>query len=126
MHYRDLSKANDYFLCQSFKTAGDLFNVFDSDSTSVIVPYGDGKETINNLQSYYNDKDYMALQKEIKKAAQYSVSVYEYQFNKLLKENAIIPLCDGSFYILSPEYYDVDTGLLEKPKEENICNILIL
>lgn len=126
LHYRDLSKANDYFLCQSFKTAGDLFNVFDSDSTSVIVPYGDGKETINNLQSYYNDKDYMALQKEIKKAAQYSVSVYEYQFNKLLKENAIIPLCDGSFYILSPEYYDVDTGLLEKPKEENICNILIL
>ena len=126
LHYRDLSKANDYFLCQSFKTAGDLFNVFDSDSTSVIVPYGDGKETINNLQSYYNDKDYMALQKEIKKAAQYSVSVHEYQFNKLLKENAIIPLCDGSFYILSPEYYDVDTGLLEKPKEENICNILIL
>ncbi|HAY72492.1 MAG TPA: hypothetical protein DCY31_01330 [Ruminococcaceae bacterium] len=116
----------DYFLCQSFKTAGGKFDVFDSSSTSVIVPYGEGNEIINNLQSYYNDNNYLALQKEIKKAAQYSVSVYEYQFNKLLKENAVIPMCNGSFYVLSPEYYNDGTGLLEKKKEENICSILIL
>ena len=40
--YRSLSESAQYFLCQSFKTAGDKFDVFDSVSTSVIVPYGDG------------------------------------------------------------------------------------
>lgn len=125
-HYRDLSKVNEYYLCQSFKTAGDKFDVFDSTSTSVIVPYGDGKEIINNLQSYYNDRDYPALKKEIKKANQYSVSVFDYQFKMLLEEGAIIPFCDNSFYMLSPEYYDDNTGLLNKAKEENTCSILIL
>lgn len=124
--YRSLSKSAQYFLCQSFKTAGDKFDVFDSASTSVIVPYGDGKNIINDLQSYYNDKDYPALQKEMKKASQYSVSVFEYQFKKLLEEKAIIPFCDNSFYMLSPEYYDDNTGLLNKAKEENTCSILIL
>lgn len=124
--YRSLSKSAQYFLCQSFKTAGDKFDVFDSVSTSVIVPYGDGKNIINDLQSYYNDKDYPALQKEIKKASQYSVSVFEYQFKKLLEEKAIIPFCDNSFYMLSPEYYDDNTGILNKAKEENTCSILIL
>lgn len=124
--YRSLSKSTQYFLCQSFKTAGDKFDVFDSVSTSVIVPFGDGKNIINNLQSYYNDKDYPALQKEMKKASQYSVSVFEYQFKKLLEEKAIIPFCDNSFYMLSPEYYDDNTGLLNKAKEENTCSTLIL
>lgn len=124
--YRSLSKSAQYFLCQSFKTAGDKFDVFDSVSTSVIVPYGDGKNIINNLQSYYNDKDYPAFQKEMKKASQYSVSVFEYQFKKLLEEKAIIPFCDNSFYMLSPEYYDDNTGLLNKAKEENTCSTLIL
>lgn len=124
--YRSLSKSAQYFLCQSFKTAGDKFDVFDSVSTSVIVPYGDGKNIINDLQSYYNDKNYPALQKEIKKASQYSVSVFEYQFKKLLEEKAIIPFCDNSFYMLSPEYYDDNTGILNKAKEENTCSILIL
>ena len=124
--YRSLSKSAQYFLCQSFKTAGDKFDVFDSVSTSVIVPYGDGKNIINDLQSYYNVKDYPALQKEIKKASQYSVSVFEYQFKKLLEEKAIIPFCDNSFYMLSPEYYDDNTGILNKAKEENTCSILIL
>lgn len=124
--YRSLSKSTQYFLCQSFKTAGDKFDVFDSVSTSVIVPYGDGENIINDLQSYYNDKDYPALQKEMKKASQYSVSVFEYQFKKLLEEKAIIPFCDNSFYMLSPEYYDDNTGLLNKAKEENLCSILIL
>ncbi len=125
-HYRDLSKSNEYYLCQSFKTAGDKFNVFDSVSTSVIVPYGDGKEIINNLQSCYNDKDYPALKREIKRANQYSVSVFDYQFKKLSEEKAIIPFCDNSFYMLSPEYYDDNTGLLNKAKEDNACSILIL
>ncbi len=124
--YRSLSKNDQYFLCQSFKTAGDIFDVFDSVSTSVIVPYGDGEEIINNLQSHYNDKDYLSLQKEIKKASQYSVSVFDYQFKKLLEEKAIIPFCDNSFFMLSPEYYDDNTGLLNKAKEENTCSILIL
>lgn len=126
IQYRDMKQAEYYYLCQSFKTAGDNFNVFDSFSISVIVPYCDGEEIINNLQSYYNNKDYNALQKEIKKASQYSVSVFDYQFSKLLKEIAIIPFCDNSFYMLSPEYYDENTGLLNKAKEENTCNILIL
>ena len=78
------------------------------------------------MVSIQNNKDYNALQKEIKKASQYSVSVFDYQFSKLLKEKAIIPFCDNSFYMLSPEYYDENTGLLNKAKEENTCNILIL
>lgn len=126
VRYRDSGQANEYFLCQSFKTAGNLFSVFDSDSKSVIVPYDDGTNVIDRLQRFYYDKDYSSLQKEIKNASQYSVSVFDYQFKKLSEQNAIVSLCDGSFYTLSPDYYDENTGLLDKPKEENPCNILIL
>lgn len=125
-HYRDLKRMNDYFLCQSFKTAGDLFDVFDSSTRSVIVPYGDGENILERLQRFYYDRDYSAFQKELKSASQYSVSVFEYQFKKLAEQNAIEPLCDGSFYMLNSDYYDENTGLLDKPKEENPCNILIL
>ena len=68
IRYRDLTQTDSYFLCQSFKTAGDFFSVFDSDSVSVIVPYGEGGDIINNIQTYYNDCDYLNLQREIKKA----------------------------------------------------------
>ena len=126
IRYRDLTQTDSYFLCQSFKTAGDFFSVFDSDSVSVIVPYGEGGDIINNIQTYYNDCDYLNLQREIKKASLYSVSVFDYQFKKLMSENAVIPICGGSFFILDGGYYDEDTGITQNPKEEDKCSILIL
>lgn len=119
MRYRDKTQTDSYFLCQSFKTAGDIFSVFNSDSVSVIVPYGEGGNIINNIQTYYNDRDYEKLQNEIKKASLYSVSVFDYQFKKLMSENAVIPICGGSFFILDGGYYDENTGITENPKEED-------
>lgn len=119
IRYRDLTQTDSYFLCQSFKTAGDIFSVFDSDSVSVIVPYGEGGDIINNIQTYYNDCDYLNLQREIKKASLYSVSVFDYQFKKLMSKNAVIPICGGSFFILDGGYYDEDTGITQNPKEED-------
>lgn len=124
-HYRAGNKS-EYTLCQSFKTAGSRFCVFESPTVTVLVPYGDGKDIPDRLQQLYYDKNYKSLQNEIKNSAQFSVSVFDYQFNLLTENNAILPLCDGAFYVLSPSYYGPDTGFTGKPKEENPCDILIL
>ncbi|MDP2268972.1 MAG: helicase-related protein, partial [Deltaproteobacteria bacterium] len=65
-------------LRQSFMTAAKLFKSIDAPTRSVIVRYGDeGKDLVNKLCSAFEvDKQY-AL---IKKAQQYSVNLFPYEF----------------------------------------------
>lgn len=95
---------------QSYKLAGDKFEVIDSNTVGVIVPYGDGKEKIEKLMNTQNMSDIKELLKELQR---YTVNLYrtDRYINELKSRNALISCFDNSVYILSPGFYNEDTGL---------------
>lgn len=92
---------------QAFRTAGSEYKVFDSRGISVIVPYGDGTKVIADLCSERAQCDVKFLRKTLRRAAGYSVSVFESQFKKLCGEGVIKLLSCGA-YALVDGYYDCD------------------
>ena len=112
-----------YYLRQAFKTAGELFEVFDNSSRAVIVPYGRGSKLIADLCSAKASEDFSYTKKLLSEANDYTVSIYEYQYKKLLKDGAIREILDGSVLVLNEGWYG-DEGLLEK-EDQNTCDILM-
>lgn len=116
---------NDYFYCQSFDTAGSLFEVFDSNQKSIIVPYNDeAKDIIALLRSESVRNDLTILDKVLKKAKDYTVSIFEYSFTTLLKSDAIMQIEELGVFCLKDEYYDDNIGVSTKEVKE--CDTLML
>lgn len=122
--YADEKTCMRYFLRQAFKKAGENFEVFDSSTYSVVVPYSDGENCIAGLVNSYASKDYVTFNKQLRLAKQYSVTVYDYQMKLLKEKSAVTMICGGLVYILDPRYYG-STGIIKEPKEGKEC-ILIL
>lgn len=101
-----------YLLHQSFRLAGGLFRVFDEDTTSVLVPYGEGRELQNSLRAADEAyiPDYAEIEELINEAKAYCVSVYNNQLKKLIEKGAAVGLFDGRIYVLTDGYYDKNTG----------------
>lgn len=95
-------------LTGSYKTAADYFQVIDQQTTSVIVPYGDGKEIIAKLNSVKRIED---LSKLLKRAQQYTVNVYSQALRQLNQDNAIVPHLEGMIYELRENWYSEDYGV---------------
>lgn len=106
-------------LRQSFMTAAKLFKSIDAPTRSVIVRYGnDGKDLVNQLCSAFEvEKQYVL----IKKAQQYSVNLFPYEFEKLAAQNALYRVQEETeiFYI-DDKYYSEQFGISMEPinKEE--------
>lgn len=98
--------AGRYFINQSFKMAGILFEVFDENTRDVVVPYGEGIKLIQEIE----DERYptvVKLKEWSRRAKEFSVSVYNYQLQQLkhcLREVSGI-------LILSKEAYDDKLGV---------------
>lgn len=106
--------AERYFMRQAFQLAGKLFQVFDENTTDILVPYGQGwdiREYLISASQTYGERDWITIRSNIHEAKQYSVSVYQYQFEQLEKLGAVIPLFEDSVYVLSDGFYDEDIGL---------------
>jgi len=106
------------FLRQSFMTAARLFRSIDAPTRSVIVRYGDeGKELVNQLCSEFELEKQYAL---IKKAQQYSVNLFPYEFEKLAQEGALHRVQKQTeIFYLDYAYYSQITGIsLEPVKQE--------
>ena len=106
--------AERYFMRQAFQLAGKLFQVFDDNTTDILVPYGQGRdirEYLISTSQTYGERDWTTIRSNIHEAKQYSVSVYQYQFEQLEKLGAVTPLFDDSVYVLSDGFYDGDIGL---------------
>ena len=97
----------DYILAQPFKTTGDYFSVFDDNTYEVIVPYKKGADIIDRIKALSNDIP-KALFKE---ASDYTVSIYEWQKQKLEENGMISSIGDGMIYLLEPEAYG-DSGII--------------
>lgn len=110
-------------LRQSFKMAGDLFEAIDAFTRGVIVPYQDeGEEIIQELCGNVNLERQFQL---LKKAQRYSINIFSYLFDILLKRKVIYEVREASgIYYLDKQFYSSDYGLIEIPVNEMEVMIL--
>ena len=125
---RNTANANDlmegsgrFFLNQAFREAGDAFEVFDENTTGVIVPYQRGKEIIALFASA--EPGFEETKQLLQEAKQYTVSLYSYQRDRLLREQGIYEILEGDVLALKEEYYDSELGLVLKPKPMNYLEV---
>ncbi len=101
---------NGTLTAQSYKLAGNIFEVIDSNTIGIVVPYGEGKEKIEKLM---NTQDISVIKELLKELQRYTVNLYrsDRYINELKGRNALISCFDNSVYILSPGFYNEDKGL---------------
>ena len=118
--------ANQFTMRQAFKTAGEQFEVFDNLQKSIIVPYGDGSEIINDILSDRFKNDLWFAKKKLKEAKEYIVNLYDYQVDKLNESHAIYSDDNKTVLILNPEFYDENLGVITEKGEESEWSTQIL
>lgn len=107
---KERKKPNGTILTQAYREAGDNFNVIDSNTVGVIVPY---KESIDKINKLLSSNDFNELRSLINSLQRYTVNLYDNdeQLKKLEQRKAVISCLDGSLYILSEGFYKEDIGL---------------
>jgi CRISPR-associated endonuclease/helicase Cas3 len=103
-----------YYLWQSFMTACKQFRVIDAPTQGVIVPYDeDAKLIIVRLSAHMTLKEEADL---LKKAQQYSVNIFPYMFEELIKKRALFQTYEESgIWHLDGQYYSHDFGVSKEP-----------
>lgn len=104
----DKKKDVPLFLVNSYGSAASYFQVIPDYTTSVIVPYGAGKDIIAELNGNKSIED---LSKLLRKAQQYTVNLYNYEKDQLIKENGLVSLIDGKIFALKEGAYNEKYGL---------------
>lgn len=107
------AQAERYFLRQAFRLAGGLFQVFDEDTSALLVPYGRGRElqdALRNAAQTCGQKDWAAIRGCVQEAKGYCVSVYRYQLERLESLDAVTSLFDGGILLLSDGFYNEHIG----------------
>jgi CRISPR-associated endonuclease/helicase Cas3 len=100
-------------LRQSFRTASREFQVIDSPTRGVVAQYKDGHKIITELSGAFGLEKQGKL---LKQAQRYSVSLFAYQFDKLLEAGAIQEVQEGAgIYYLDKQYYSDEFGWSDEP-----------
>ncbi len=99
-----------YFLNQSFKTAGELFKVFDDEGVDVIVPYGDNKPLIDELYGC-DIHDIKRAKELLVKLKPYTVSLFKWQVDKITGQGGITSTPLGAL-VLDKNWYDDALGVI--------------
>lgn len=90
----------------SFRTAAEQFRMIDDTlQRSVLVPYTKGAELIELLQKYGPER------RLLRKLQRYTVNIYMYQFDELLKRGSLKEISPGIFSLVCDIEYDSHTGL---------------
>lgn len=100
-----------YYLKQGFKTAGQKFEVFENNTVDILVPYGEGAEIMAALASQRVEHDWAYAGTLLKRAKRFSISIFEYERQKLEQQHAIIFYSKIGILALQPDCYDEETGL---------------
>lgn len=101
-------------LFQSFRSAGQAFQVIDQKTRSLLVPYGAGRELITRLSGVHTMEEEMAL---LRRAQAYSVNLFEDVYRRLCDENAVISLGETGVAALREGYYDDNGGVRTERRE---------
>lgn len=103
--------ARHYLIRQAFKTAGKVFQVFEKDTTDILVPFGKGAEIIKKLSSDEANHDLAYRKALLKEAKPYVVSIFDYELQRLLTAGGCSLLFDASLLVLHPDFYSMELGL---------------
>lgn len=103
-----MEEEQPYTFRQAFRQAGAQFQVFESSTTDVIVPFGAGRELIGELNSSRAEFDPVYLKELLEKAKPYTVSLYRYEIDRLNQEHSLIPLQGGALGL--DGHYSDETG----------------
>lgn len=95
-----------YNLRQAFKTAGEHFSVFGSNTVDVIVPYSEGAKIIAKLCSQRAENDLKYAKALLKEAQKYTVSLYDNQRRKIADAGGLFTVAGDIALAISPEFYD--------------------
>lgn len=111
----------NYILRYPFKKAGCLFKVFDDNTIDVIVPYEEGAHIISQLRNMMQ-YEFTEIDKLLKEAKSYTISVFQWQKDKLMEYGYLEPCCDNRIFLLSPKVYDDQYGLgvIEEQRVEDL------
>lgn len=113
------------FLHQPFRTIGERFQVFDDKTFDVLVPYGDGKELIEELKKMENDRFTLPLLKGImQRTKKYTISIYQWQKEKLWEKGVLCSLFENRLLVLDERAYDCKYGVNDK-FEQAVENYII-
>ena len=74
----------------------------------MVVPYGKGKALISDLCSEKAQRDQIYLRSLLEDAKPYTVSLYQYQIDRLNEEHSLIPLQGGALGLSG--HYSAETG----------------
>ncbi len=112
-----------YYLNQAFKTAGEYFEVFDDNTTDIIVPYGDGENIIAEFASERALHDLAYREELAGRSKPYTVAIFRWQREKLNDLGGFFTVCGGSVLVLKKEYYDSDIGVVVEGGEKDFLDI---
>ena len=85
-----------WFLPMAFGEAGAAFSVYEDNSVSVVVPYGEGKTLISTMLTAHEP-----TQKLIEETVPYCVSVYRKRYEELVNDGVITELWDGRISVMT-------------------------
>lgn len=109
--YHHCTKKPNYVITQAFKTAGENFTVFDNNTRDVITPYGHGKEIIAALGSDEAKWDMNMRRRLLREARAFTVSMYDYELNRLREQGALHSIWEEAILALGPNFYSAEIGL---------------
>ncbi|WP_207695819.1 CRISPR-associated helicase cas3 [Enterococcus sp. DIV0212c] len=108
-HYkRTHGSAPNLAFRSSPKTVGKYFQVIDSPTTSVLVPYKEGNELIADLNGDLRPEEYAPT---LKKAQQFMVNIFQHELMELQKTSSLYPLLNGDVLALTSNAYDLKFGI---------------
>ena len=99
-----------YTLGQAFQTAGSAFRVFDDNQQDVLVPFSYGRELIAELCSDAAAYDLTYRKKLLLRAKRFTISLYQYELDKLREAGGIHAICDDSILVMDTAYYSDTFG----------------
>lgn len=110
--------AGMFCMSQAFKLAGSRFEVFDSGTRDLIVPYGEGTALIAELTGRgHPEPEFLA--DWARRARPYCVAAYEWQLKALADA---VHECAGAAF-LDPGFYDEDIGLILRPVQNEFLEV---
>lgn len=95
-------------IANSYGTAAEHFQVIDDHTTSVIVPYGEGKEVIAELNGNGTIDDLTQL---LRKAQQFTVNLFEHEIKQLDRNGGVDSCIDGKVLVLKEGAYNEEFGI---------------
>ena len=107
----------DLWFSHAFRDAGYAFEVIDSHTESVLVPYAGGKSMILAFNDRYFDRK--KIGEQMRTAQQYMVNLFSYELKKLSSLGALRQTESGVM-ALREEYYN-DTFGVQMEEQSNEC-----